>query len=420
MTHPASDNLLQRLPPDAAGLVAKAAAAASSSGARAYLVGGIVRDLILGRASLDLDLAVEGDAIVLARALAAMTPGRLVTHQDFGTATLYVDHLVLDLASTRTESYPRPGALPVVKAGGIEEDLRRRDFTINAIALALNSPNHGAMLDPLGGAADLRAGLVRLIHDRGFIDDATRMLRAVRYEQRLRFRLEVGTEALLRRDTSMLRTISGERIRYELERTFLEERPGEVLARADALSLLRAIDPSLRWDAGKTASLLTVGRLEGKRLAIDAAILTLGMPEVDVLRVAERLRFPKEWLAAAKDAATVMALATRLEEPGLKRSALETMLGGMSREGVEAAGAAAPSLPMQQGLRLYLDVVSKARPILTGRDILSMGVPQGPAVGEALAALKAASLDGEVATREEETAWVMAWLALGRRARGNR
>src|SRR3954447_10430159 len=157
--------------------------------APAWLVGGAVRDLLLGAASVDLDVAIEGDAREVARELAARLGGEAVEHERFGTATVRADALTVDLASPRRESYAHPGALPEVEPAPLDEDLARRDFTVNAMAAALDSERLGELRDPHGGRGDLEAGVIRVLHPKSFIDDPTRLLRAVRYEARFGFRM---------------------------------------------------------------------------------------------------------------------------------------------------------------------------------------------------------------------------------------
>ncbi len=223
------NQLEQRLSPESLALIQKAGALAAERRLGIYLVGGVVRDILLGRANSDLDLVVEGDAIKLAESLAGELGGRLVVHRRFGTAKIRTRNLTIDLAMARAETYARPGALPTVRPGSIQDDLARRDFTVNAMALRLDPDSFGKLVDPFDGQKDLENKLIRVLHDRSFIDDATRMLRAVRYEQRFGFRLEASTEKLLRQNVAMLRTISGDRIRHELELILKEERPEKAL-----------------------------------------------------------------------------------------------------------------------------------------------------------------------------------------------
>ena len=186
-----------------------------------YLVGGTVRDILLGEPSFDVDIAVEGDAIAFATSLAEALDGRVTAHDKFGTAVvLYGDDERVDVVTARTESYEAPGALPTVAPGSIEDDLFRRDFTINAMAASLRGDDKGQLVDPFDGRADLEAGRIRVLHDRSFLDDPTRIFRAIRYENRYGFRMDEHTAALAHeashRDTS--HDLSGARMREELDR----------------------------------------------------------------------------------------------------------------------------------------------------------------------------------------------------------
>jgi tRNA nucleotidyltransferase (CCA-adding enzyme) len=240
--------LIERLPPPLLKLTLIAGGLAEKSDIRVYLVGGIVRDLILGRPSIDVDIMAEGDAVRLARQMAEKLGARLTVHRDFGTASLKIDGFSVDLASCRSEDYLYPGALPRVSPGNIRDDLQRRDFTINAMAICINTPNQGDLTDLFGGRQDLASGLVRVLHDKSFQDDATRMMRAVRYEQRLGFRLESSTSKLLRRSLDMLDTISGDRLKNELALWLGEEYCYKILRRAGQLGILGKLHPTLAWN----------------------------------------------------------------------------------------------------------------------------------------------------------------------------
>ena len=261
------DKLSAQLPDDGRALLATVVEQASSRGVRAFLVGGTVRDLLLDRASLDVDVAIEGDAPALAQEIAAATSAKLVKTTEFGTATLISvgqgpssdstaqpRRFTIDLATARAETYARPGALPKVRPSAIDDDLMRRDITINSMALQLNGAAPAKLLDPTGGEADLRAGLVRVLHDKSFQDDATRILRAVRYQARFGFRLEESTLDLLCSDVSYLDRISGTRIRHEVERVFDEAEPERPLSRLEELGVLRAIHPNLAFTPEQAAA----------------------------------------------------------------------------------------------------------------------------------------------------------------------
>ena len=402
--------LERRLSPEALRMLTAATDLAAEKGQNLYLVGGIVRDLLLDRANLDLDLVLEGDAIALARSLASRLRGRLVIHQRFGTATVSVNSLTLDLATARTELYARPGSLPEVQPSTLVQDLRRRDFTINAMAMELSRPGYGGLVDPLGGRGDLEAGLVRVIHDGSFVDDATRLLRAVRYEQRFGFRLEESTGALARRDAGMLSTISGDRLRHEMQRILAEARPEQALERAHQLGVLQAIHPALRWDVELSRSFHRARQAGDEQTRVYVAIVAQDLTESDLEEVAQRLRFPKSWASVARDAQRLDPSLYALEAPGLPASQIAEALDGYSPEAIRACRAVNSSAIIRERLAVYLDKLRRIRPALDGDDLLALGVPQGPSVGEVLTALKKARLDGVVGSKDEESAFVKRWL----------
>src|SRR5512133_2241464 len=216
----------------------------------AFLVGGAVRDLLLGRTTVDLDMAIEGDARMVAREVARRLDGQAVEHERFGTATVRAGDLAVDLATTRRETYSEPGALADVEPAGLTEGLGRRDFTINAMALGLNGDVVGVLEDPHGGRDDLEAGVIRVLHGRSFIDDPTRLLRALRYEARFGFRMDEQTERLGREAAAGpgFSTVSGPRVRDELLDLLREEEAPAAVERMRELGLDRALDPKIEAD----------------------------------------------------------------------------------------------------------------------------------------------------------------------------
>jgi tRNA nucleotidyltransferase (CCA-adding enzyme) len=276
------DLLQQRLDPPVFALLRRVGELAAEEGVGVFLVGGPVRDLLRGAKVLDLDVAVEGDGIVFARALAQRLGGEVKGHLRFGTAVLvlrpewgppgtptaaFAAPVKLDVASARRESYRRPGALPTVAPGTSYDDLYRRDFTVNAMAVRLDPPAFGELLDPFGGRRDLAARLLRVLHEGSFRDDPTRLFRAVRFEQRLGFALEPGTGRLLGEAVAAraLDTVTGERIRNELFLLLSEKNPLPGLRRLRQLSLFRAVHPGF---AVEEAAIARVGAL-GERLGTD-------------------------------------------------------------------------------------------------------------------------------------------------------
>ncbi len=366
-----------------------------------YLVGGAVRDLLRGAKSVDLDLAVEGDARSAARELAARLGGRVTEHERFGTATVRAEDLSFDLATTRSERYEHPGALPTVEAAGLDEDLGRRDFTINAMAAGLSGDDLGHLYDPRGGLDDLRAGVVRVIHERSFDDDPTRLLRALRYEARLGFAMDPDTERLAREAAAAhgFGTVSGPRVRDELMDLLAEEEVPAGIARLHALGLDRALHPALVADPELVASAaLGAVALGSDRARAALAALIVGAPEELAGWLGELgLQAPVRdaALRAARDAPL---LAHELRRD-LRPSELYALLHDEPPEAL--ALALAMRAPPELVLRFATELAG-VRLEITGDDLIAAGVPEGPAIGRALEKTLRRKLDGEVAGRQDE------------------
>jgi len=366
-----------------------------------YLVGGSVRDLLLSRPNVDLDIAVEGDAHALARALGDELECRVVLHKAFGTASLESASFHIDLARTRAETYAQPGALPSVSPASIDDDLRRRDFTVNALALRLTPPDAGALIDPFSGERDLAQRLIRVLHNDSFRDDATRMLRAIRYEVRLSFRLEAETTRLLERDLAYLDTISGTRLLRELVGLFYEERPHAQLARCRELGLLPRLYPCLQLDKEGHAALL---RAEEERPApwdeVCLCILCRRCEASQIAPVSERLAFPKRYTRALEDTVRLREAASKLTPP-LPPSEVVDLLEAFSPASVWALALLDDGASGQKALR-FLREWRQVKPFLSARSLKRLGVSEGPELGEMLRRLRAARLDGRTKSREDE------------------
>jgi len=406
--------LQQRLAPEYLGLIRAAGELASDLGAGLYLVGGAARDLLLGQASFDIDLVVEGDAPRLASLLAQQTGGQVVVHHRFGTAKLSIRNLTLDLSTARSETYLHPGALPAVRPSSIKNDLARRDFTINSMAIRLNRDDFGQLLDPFEGEKDLARKLIRILHEKSFVDDATRMLRAIRYEQRFDFWLEPNTENLLRRDISKLHTISGDRIRHELELILKEELPEKPLRRAGDLGLLRTIYPSLRGNGWMTQRFQEArSLLHPPPLGLYFSLLLYHLSQAEAEDVIARLKMPRAISRVILDTLRLKQDYIALESPDLSPSGIYHLLENRSFPSLLACVAATDSPLITSRLHLYLDKLRHVRTSLNGTALQQMGVPPGPRVGEVLKALQEAKLDGQARTKQEEIDLVRAWLSRG-------
>ena len=410
-----ADRMQEQLPADLLDFIRVAGEAAQKQQQRLYLVGGVVRDLLLERINLDLDIVVEGDAIKLAREMARLKRAKITVHPRFGTANLLWAKRSADITTARSETYAKPGALPTVKPGTIVDDLARRDFSINAMAVELNPRHFGELIDPHSGRRDLKKQWVRALHDNSFIDDATRIWRAVRYGQRLDFRIESSTLKLLKRDTAMLSTVSGDRIRHELELVLKEEEPDKALLRAGKLGVLKQLHPLLKGDdwLAETFSLARERCLPDEPhpqlyLALLAYRLTAGETE----QLISYLRLTRATAQVLRDTAAIKAKIKELSAPGLAPSLVYDFLHGYGLTALTAGSLAAASPTSAEHIELYLNVLRHVNPALSGDDLKKLGVPEGPKIKEALQTLREARLDGKISSKHEEEEIVRGLLTL--------
>ena len=396
--------LMQRgFPPQLYSLLREIGGIAKKEGLTLYLVGGPVRDLLLERSVSDIDLVVEGDAQGLASTLAEALEGRVTARSQFGTATLKISGQRIDLVTARKETYRRPGALPTVAPSTIKDDLRRRDFSINAMAIDLSPEGWGRLLDHHGGLNDLSRKLIRVLHGESFVDDATRILRALRYESRLDFRLEEKAEGYLRRDVAYLSTISGDRLRRELQHTLSEEKAFDILLRAQALGVLQAIHPTLCLKEETVERARSQGPAEeGNRVLRNLAALTYPLDEAEAEDFIQRLNMPAGWRHVMIDTQAIKALASKLESPLMVPSQVYQMLRQRSPQAVSACAMLEHHERARERLSLYLRCLRYVKTALKGQHLLRLGVSQGPAVGEVLQELLLSRLDGQISSRQEE------------------
>jgi len=406
--------LEQRLPSEPLNLIRVAGELTRELGLGLYLVGGVVRDLLLGRATFDLDLVVEGDAPRLANLLVERRGGQVVIHRRFGTAKLRYQDLSIDLATARAETYAHPGALPTVSPGSINDDLLRRDFTINAMAIHLDLDNFGKLVDPFGGEKDLEHKLIRILHEKSFVDDATRMLRAIRYEQRFDFQLETTAEQLLRRDLSRIHTVSGDRVRHELELILKEEQPEKPLQRAGELGLLQEIHPPLKGDGWVKEKFPQARSVTyPPPLGLYFSLLVYHLSQKEGEDFIARLRIPRVTARAIRDSLRLKENLPPLTSPDLSPSATYRLLQDYSPTSILACAIASDSSLLHQRLHLYLNKLRYIKTSLNGKALQQLGIPPGPRLGEILRLLHEARLDQKVKTREEEVELVRLWLPQG-------
>ena len=416
--------------------------AARDGGAAVYLAGGMVRDLFLSRPSHDLDFIIDGEAIPVAKQLQHTFGGRCVFHRPFGTARWEIHealpHLLaafpqfadidqndlpesVDMISARTEWYPKVGRLPQVRLDGIELDMQRRDFSINTLALRVDV-HPCQWMDVCGGRQDLAAGIIRALHPRSFVDDPTRLFRAVRYEQRLGFSIEVETLRWMANGKVMLPMVSGDRIRHELNLLMAEVQPAAAFRRLDSLGLLAAVVPGWGWQERRAvlfAALLQnplpagwqipdINHLSGREFGA-YALLLVDYPSSIIWAVSERLLFSAEqqrqlwllldvlakqenlrWLSASKFTAAL---------EGLHESMLY-VLHHLWQDDAELSEKLAAFRKIWRWQALHID----------GHQLRQRGVAAGPLYGELFKAVRAAWIDGEITSEQEEADFVDAWL----------
>ena len=421
-----SNGLLNRLPRARTSLLRALGNLADEVGVSLYLVGGVVRDLLLKRETWDLDLTVEGDGIAFARLVADRYRAGLAVFERFATARLaFPDGLKIDIATTRRESYAQPALLPTVQPASIEADLFRRDFTVNALAVQLNPQQFGRMLDPYGGQRDLRGHTLRVLHDGSFQDDPTRIFRAIRFEQRFGFRLEPATLRLLAQaaSTNLIQRLSGPRLQNEMLLLFTERDPVRAIARLEQLKLLRFLHRRLSYTKNVQRTVTAVhselawwlrrfqDSVIGRPIVYLMALSSESSPAV-VAAMIRRLALSREQAKKVSSGGrSVDRALKRLTDPGTVRpSQAYRLLEDFSDEALVLLLAKQRSTQSSVGFsllkrRIVAYMKNKAvKTTLTGRDLQIMGIAPGPQYKTILGKLLDARIDGIVATEVDERA----------------
>jgi len=438
--------LAESLSPAQWGLVLAVSEMAAGHNTPVYFVGGLVRDILLDKSPTDMDMVVEGDAIELVRRLRDSYGGDIHTHTRFGTGKWFVPPPVwrtmarraaeedqveqaelsdedfppsVDFVTARTEFYSEPSALPEVRQGSIKLDLHRRDFTINTLAVRLDGAHLGELLDFYNGRRDLEEGIIRVLHSLSFIDDPTRILRAVRLEQRLGFTIETRTAELMVSALLMLDRVTGDRIRHEIELAFREADPVPAMARLAELDVMSHIHPRLTWPVETAAAFKRVSGLledpvwqaviagESRAFLYFALWMVSHSQEVQE-EVMDRLRVRKSTREDVRACNRVLAILDELPltaRPSQVEAALRPF---RPRVLLVARAVVGDSVKGEYAERYYREwrLVKTA---VTGNDLREMGLKPGPQYTILLDRLLAARLDGEVSSEEEES-WLLAEL----------
>ena len=390
-----------------------------------YMVGGSVRDLMLGRPINDFDLTVEGDAGAFAEAMMRKLGGKVLKHSKFKTARwtptestferlnvpiLEPDNFppFLDFVTARSETYSQPGALPKVKRSSLNDDLRRRDFTINAMAVRLDGTHFGELVDFIGGLADLERRLIRVLHPRSFVDDPTRMFRAVRYAGRYKFMIDADTLELFNDEAkSVLADLSGERLRHEFDLIFEEANRLPIFDQVKELELLSVVHPALLDADHKRLTKIVDKPAEGLgdldvpdilsfKQTIGWILYLMDVEEDAVGKIAERLAFPVLLTKAVRASSALQRELPSFKD--WKPSQWTFHLDELPPLAIYAVWL----VSAEQPLRKYLETWKGFKPFTSGEDLKRYGLMPGPRYKEILSRLRAAWLDKEIKTEKEE------------------
>jgi tRNA nucleotidyltransferase (CCA-adding enzyme) len=412
----------ERLTPEVRDTLKIVGEVADEIGFPVYLVGGIVRDLFLRVSNPDVDIVVEGDGITFAGMLVKKMGGRMKTHQKFGTAVVVLSGgLKLDIATARLEYYKSPAALPTVELSSIKKDLYRRDFTINTLAVRLNRKRYGELIDFFGGLRDIKDKTIRVLHSLSFVEDPTRVLRAVRFEQRFNFHLSKHTHNLIKTAVNMklFDRLTGERIYTELVLMFSESEPLKVLKRMRELDLLKFIHPALKGSAEleRLFTHITETFSWFKLLYLDIPVekwfvYFLGLfdrvKDMTTAEALERLAVPERVKVRVQMARIrsreVLFLFYRDSQISLSR--IHDLLSPLDIEALLLMMAKSKQERAKKYISLYLTHIRNIKVTLTGNDLKQMGIPPGPKYRRILAELLDAKLDGIVRSHDEEVEFV--------------
>ncbi|NUQ36381.1 MAG: CBS domain-containing protein [Caldilineales bacterium] len=413
------------LPEDLLDLLRRVGQAAANLQFPLYGVGGFARDLLLGRPNFDVDLVVEGDAATLATDLTQRYGGRVRTHKRFGTAKWIRDddafaagHALadgtpasLDFAAARTEFYEEATALPVVENSSIKLDLHRRDFTINTLAIRLDEGRWGELIDFYGGQRDLEQGIIRVLHSLSFIEDPTRILRAARFEQRFSFQIEPRTAELIADAIDLLPRISPARMRHEFELILQERRPEQALNRLQELGALQRVDLALTWTPEQSAHFRRLRAALAEYAtppdAMERLYLALWLCRMSSAvhkRITHALNLNSRSQSLLAECAQLRTLIPAIIRPGLASSQLDQLLHPFSDAALLLIRIDADDWLLSERVHDYTAHLRPQQTLIGGADLKALGIPAGPIYKRILAAIRAARLDGRIATREEEIA----------------
>ncbi|RJP29795.1 MAG: CCA tRNA nucleotidyltransferase [Candidatus Omnitrophota bacterium] len=421
---------LDKLPEEKKQIISAFSAIAASRGISIYLVGGFVRDLLLGRINLDLDIVAERDGISLAEEFAARLKAKAVFHKRFGTATIIVpgSGFKVDITTARSESYPYPASLPVVRRGNLKEDLFRRDFTINSMAICISQGEFGKLIDYYGGQKDLRDKKVRVLHKVSFIDDPTRILRAIRFEQRFGFSIEPETRILLRDAVKlkMLEATQPQRLRDEIILMLKEENCLKQLRRMDKLVGFRSIHNKLELKK-KDYQLISsmqkevswYNKLYPDRRILDSWLIYF-MAVVDPLNLKQAKEVTDRMVLKKGEDKRIFSYKSlfvkverALSKDRISPLMIFRLLEPLSYETIIAFRAKTANAKVKSKIRDFFDIYNGMRLYVSGHDLHKLGLSPSPLYQKIFSRVLAAKINGKIRTREQELGLIRKYLRLG-------
>ena len=378
---------------------------------KVYLVGGPVRDVILGQDINDLDFGIEGDALSFSRVVARELDGEVIDHPQFMTTSVITPDIKIDLATSRKETYPSNGILPQVVPGSVSDDLARRDFSINAMAIPLWQ-EHPKLLDPYGGLIDLNARLIRVLHGKSFNEDPTRMFRAIKYESRLGF--SIASESLSMMGSALengvMSMVSGERIRRELELIFSEPTALSIISRSQALGLIKAVHKTWMNSPFQFEELEEL-KYELRDDPMSGLVaICWDLTNTDAELLITRLSMSRIWADVVRDTVRLRSLESKLSSESIPSSLIYGLLDSMSYAVLQTGKILTDNPVFVSRLALFTDTLMGVSPFLGGDDLISLGVPEGPIIGNILGLLREQKLDGKITTEIDERNFVSSYL----------
>ncbi|MBW1708875.1 MAG: CBS domain-containing protein [Deltaproteobacteria bacterium] len=414
----------ERLPKNIISLLADLGRTADRLGYSIYAVGGFIRDVFIKQENLDIDVVVEGDGINFAKVFAAEHPGvRIRSHLKFNSAVLiFPDGFKVDVATARLEYYESPATLPIVEVGSLRLDLYRRDFTINTMAVKLNEERFGNLIDYFRGVQDIKYGYIRVLHNLSFVEDPTRVFRAIRFEQRFGFKISKLTANLIQNAVkhNFFEKLSPKRLFVELKYILQEDEPGRAMKRLDDFDLLKFIMPDLKFNKSKAELFERIRKVcywfeltylgeNYQPWMIYFLGLTDGRPQEKLAQVSDRLiqhRRDRQLIIEEKPEIDRILRSLHRQKSDIQPGKLYELLHPLSTEAILYLMAKTTREDTRRAISSYFTKLKNVQIELTGKDLIAMGFEPGPRFKEILGAVHLARLNGELNSLEDEKKYV--------------